>query len=119
MQMDDVLIRVQAGWDCWANADVRVSDLRDLHWFHPIGAPQALVHGHISCSSLMAGEIPHQCDPGSVPHRLRVCILKRHNMPTVYAELARRADERSPGLTSTGSGSGVWRWLLPSAMGRR
>ena len=119
MQIDDGLIRVQAGWDRWANADVRVSDLRDVHWFHPAGAPQALVHGHIACSSVVAGEIPHRCDPGSAPHRLLVCVLKRHTMPAVYAELARRADEQPLGPSSAGPGSSGRRGWLHTMMGPR
>jgi hypothetical protein len=90
---DDMLIRVQSDWNGWRSADVRLGDLRDVHWFQPPRAPRALVHGYMSCSNIAAGNIPHDCDQRSAPHRLRVCILKRHTIPPVYAELARRADE--------------------------
>lgn len=96
MATDATLIRVHAQWDDWRNADVRVSDLRDVHWLQPARAPHALVHGYISCSSIVAGEIPHECDRRSAPHQLLVCVLKRHTIPHIYAELARRAHERQP-----------------------
>jgi hypothetical protein len=90
---DEMLIPVQSAWDDWRNAEVRFNDLRDVHWLQPTGAPHALVHGYISCSNIVTGDIPHDCDRRSAPHRLLVCILKRHTIPTVYEELARRADE--------------------------
>lgn len=91
---DDMLIRVQSDWDGWRNAEVRLGDLHDVHWFQPTRAPRALVHGYISCSKIVTGEISHDCDRESAPHQLQVCILKRHTIPTVYAELARRADDQ-------------------------
>lgn len=91
---DDMLIRVQAEWDGWRNAEVRLGDLRDVHWFQPPRAPHALVHGCISCSDIATGDIPHDCDPRSAPHRLLVCILKRHTIPPVYAALAQRAGDQ-------------------------
>jgi len=87
------LIRVHCEWDGWQTAEVRFSDLRDVHWFQPIRAPHPLVHAHVSCADLVRGTIPHDCGFSSVPHRLLVCVLKRHTIPTVYEELARRADE--------------------------
>ena len=91
---DEILIRVQSEWDGWRNAEVRFGDLRDVHWLQPTRAPNALVHGYISCSNIVTGDIPHDCDRRSAPHRLLVCILKRHTIPVVYAELARRADDQ-------------------------
>ena len=92
----EMVIRVQSEWNGWRNAEVRLGDLRDVHWFQPTRAPRALVHGYILCSSIMIGDIPHDCDRRSAPHRLLICILKSHTIATVYAELARRADERRP-----------------------
>jgi hypothetical protein len=91
---DGMVIRVQSAWNGWRNAEVRLGDLRDVHWFQPTRAPRALVHGYIVCSNIMLGDIPHDCDRRSAPHRLLVCILKSHTIATVYAELVRRADER-------------------------
>jgi hypothetical protein len=92
---DGMLIRVLSEWNGWRTAEVRFRDLQIVHWFQPSQAPHRLLHGYISCTTLVTGDIPHNCDRGSsVPHRLLVCILKRHAIPSAYAELARRADEQ-------------------------
>ena len=91
---ENLLIRAHCEWDGWRSAEVRLGDLQDVHWFQPTRAPHALVHGYISCSNIVTGDIPHECDRGSAPHRLLICILKKHTTPTAYAELARRADEQ-------------------------
>lgn len=94
---DDILVRVQSDWNGWRGASVRVGDLHDIHWSQPTGAPHVLVHGYISCSRIVSGDLPHDCDGRSAPHRLRVCVLKRHTLPAVYAELTRRADHQRTG----------------------
>lgn len=103
MQADnDTFIRVHRHWDgCWT-ADVRLGDLQNTHWLQPDRAPRPLLHGYISCANVRTGHIPDVCDPTPGPHQLLVCVLKRHTQPSVYLELARRADEaqrsREPGL---------------------
>jgi hypothetical protein len=91
---DERLVCVQREWDAWQTAEVRVGDLRDFHWLQPGRAPRALLHGYVSCASIMTGEIPHNCDRSKGPHMLLVCVLKKHSAPSVYADIARRADER-------------------------
>jgi hypothetical protein len=116
---DDMLIRVHSEWNGWRTAEVRSGDLREVYWIRPNRAPQAIVHGYISCSNIVTGDIPHDCDRRSAPHRLLVCILKRHTMPAVYAELARRADEERA-LPSDPAGSWtIRRCSTPVAMGQR
>lgn len=92
---DDMLIRVQSDWNGWRSATIRLGDLEDVHWFQPVPAPRALLHGYVSCESFETGESLHDCDRTSAPHRLRVCVLKRHTMPAAYLVLTRRADERA------------------------
>jgi hypothetical protein len=93
MQAEDAtLIRIQTEWNGWRSAQVRLNDLHDVHWFQPDRAPRPLVHGYVSCASIVDGDIPHDCRPTGGPHRLLVCVLKRHATPGAYAELARRAD---------------------------
>ena len=116
---DDMLIRVQSEWDGWRNAEVRLGDLRGVHWFQPTRAPHALVHGYIACSDIVIGDIPHDCDRRSVPHRLLVCILKRHTIATVYTELARRADERRTWHWTDAAVAGVQRCSTPVDTRRR
>lgn len=88
---DDVIIRVHSNWDAWQTGAVRVGDLEEVHWFQPARAPRVMLHGYVSCDCLVGGGCLHECDRTSAPHRLRVCVVKRHATAPVYAELVRRA----------------------------
>jgi hypothetical protein len=90
----EILIRIHRQWDGWHSGEVRLADVDDVHWFQPTEAPHALLHAFVRCTDIVSGAIPHDCDAESRPHRLLVCILKRHTISTAYADLARRADER-------------------------
>jgi len=88
---DDVTVSISAPWDDWRSAQVRLDDLCDPHWHQPAGAPRPLLHAYVSCGRIVSGELPHVCDPSSAPHRIRVCILKKHNTSSAYSEVERRA----------------------------
>jgi hypothetical protein len=90
---DELLVRVHREWDSWRSAEVRLCDLRGVHWLQPGHAPHPIVHGFVSCTSIVGGELPHDCEHSSAPHTVRVCVLKRHAIPAVYAELVRQAEE--------------------------
>jgi hypothetical protein len=90
--MSKILIRVQAEWNGWKSAEIRLGDLEDVHWLQPDRASHAFIHGYVHCTQVVSGDLPHNCNPRSEPHRLLVCVLKRHTISTAYAELARRAD---------------------------
>jgi hypothetical protein len=92
VQIDETLIRVHREWNGCRTAEVRLGDLEQIHWFQPLGAPRPLVHGFVSCASIVSGDIPHECDLADAPHRLFVCVLKKHTVLSAYAELTRRAD---------------------------
>jgi hypothetical protein len=92
VQIDETLIRVHRDWNGYRSAEVRLSDLEQIHWFQPLGAPRPLVHGFVSCASIVSGDIPHKCGPADGPHSLFVCVLKKHTVLSAYAELTRRAD---------------------------
>jgi hypothetical protein len=87
------IICVQSEWDGWKTAEVQVPALAGLHWRQPGGAPRPLLHGYIYCSDIINGEVPHACADSDRPHRLLVCVLRRHSLPSTYAELACHADE--------------------------
>lgn len=89
---DETLIRVHASWDAWQNAEVKRGSIRRVHWLQPDHAPHPLLYGFVSCGDLVTGRLPHACDGVSAPHELLVCVLKRHVVPSAYAELARCAD---------------------------
>src|SRR5512147_1566956 len=93
MPSHEGLIRVQAAWNGWREAEVRLAGLRDPHWLQPAGAPNSLLHAYVDCSEIVVGAIPHECDAASAPHRLHVCILKSHTIPRIYGQLALRAAE--------------------------
>jgi hypothetical protein len=91
--VDDVLVCVQREWNGWQTAEVRLSDLHDIHWFQPDHAPKPLVHGYVSCASLGADALPHNCERTAGPHTLLVCVIKRHMTPSIYQEVAKRAGQ--------------------------
>ena len=86
----DLRISVTASWKDWRCASVRAADLQNVHWHQPAGAPHALLHADLLCEGSAREDTLHVCD-GLTPHQLRVCVLKSHNIPSVYAELARQA----------------------------
>lgn len=90
----NAIVYVQREWNAWRTAEVRLRDLKEIHWRQPAGAPQKLVHAYVSCADIRAGDLPHACGDSWGPHRLLVCVLRRHVTPSVHAEIARRADER-------------------------
>jgi hypothetical protein len=92
MRPNDEIIRVYRSWDGWQNAEVRIRDIRRVHWRQPDRAPHHLLHGFVSCADFISGQIPHECDAASAPHDLLVCVLKRHVVPSTYEELVRTAD---------------------------
>ena len=86
-------ISITAPWNDWRTAHVPLDALCEPHWHQPAGAPKPLLHGYVSCASIISGELTHVCDPSSAPHRIHACILKCHNMPAAYAALASRAGD--------------------------
>jgi hypothetical protein len=90
---DDFEICVSVDWNDWRSANVRLGDLRDVHWHQPTQAPQPMIHAYLSCANIVSGDLLHHCDPSSAPHRIRVCVLRSHNVASAYAELVRRVDQ--------------------------
>jgi hypothetical protein len=92
---DDTLIPVQREWNGWRLAEVRMKDLQDVHWFQPPGAPRALLHGYVSPSTVVSGDLVEQKQP-EAPDRLLVCVIKCHMAAPIYTVLAARADQARP-----------------------
>lgn len=90
---DATRIAVQRDWDEWRQAEVLLGDLEGIHWLQPARAPRPLIHARVSCTKLLAGEVPHDCHLTPGPHELLVCVLRRHTAPDVYEELQARAGE--------------------------
>jgi hypothetical protein len=83
-------IHVRNAWNGWQGAEVRVDDVKDVHWSQPAGAPHRMLHGYVFCTQTH-GRIPHECDATPRPHRLLVCVLRRCVATSAYRELERRA----------------------------
>ena len=88
---DGALVTVQCDWNGWRTALVRATDLEDLHWSQPPGAPRALLHARVRCDRVLSGALPHDCAPGMAAHDLLVCILKCRTAVGVYDALTRFA----------------------------
>jgi hypothetical protein len=99
MAAHEAMIRVQSDWNGWRTAEVRLGDLHDVHWLQPGHAPQPLIHGYVACTAVLTAAIPHDCGQRPSPHRLLVCVLKKHTMPSTYAELERLAEAHRPMLS--------------------
>ena len=87
----DTLIVVQREWSGWRTGMVPLGNLKEIRWFQPTGAPRPLIHAYVSCTDIHSGDLQHDCELTSAPHRLLVCVLKSHTAPSVFNELARRA----------------------------
>jgi hypothetical protein len=85
------LVVVQLDWRDWHRAFVPMAAVEKLHWRRVPGAPRPMLHGSIWCSSIVAGILRHDCAPGDPPHRLQVCILKRHTIPSIYDAMSHQA----------------------------
>jgi len=85
------VVRVQREWSGWRSAEVSIDDLEQVHWRQPAGAPHRFLSAYVSCQRLAGTDIAHDCAGRSGPHQILVCVLKRHVIPSVYAEIERRA----------------------------
>jgi hypothetical protein len=101
---DDTLIVVQTEWNGWRTATARLADLENVHWFHPSGAPRALIHAYVRCTNVQSGDLSHDCQSASGPHDLLVCVLKSHTSPSVFEELSRLASKAGGPVMSAPSG---------------
>ena len=93
---EETLIPVQREWNGWRLAEVRIKDLQDVHWFQPPGAPRALLHGYVSPSTVVSGDLV-QPSGGAAADRLLVCVIKCHTAAPIYTALASRADQARQG----------------------
>jgi hypothetical protein len=94
----DVEVVVQTAWNGWRTAMVRLAALENIHWRQPAGACRPLVHALVQCTEIVSGHLEHICDSTTRPHPLLVCVLKSHTLPSIFALLARAADDESTAL---------------------
>lgn len=89
-------IVVRRQWNDWRRATIEYSRFESPHWSNESGgvrarAPRYYVHGYVWCNSIIEGELAHSCSHGEGPHRIKVCIVKGDNNPSVWHELAKQA----------------------------
>ena len=89
------MVVVRREWNGWRTAMVHLSDLEDVYWAQPHGAPRPLIHAHVRDDKI--GEGGPARGPEASSSRVIVCVLKRHTMPCVFQELTRRADATAAG----------------------
>jgi hypothetical protein len=89
---ENARVPVHREWCGWRTALVRMSDLGDVHWFQPPGAPRALVHAYVNRANLLIGDLTHE-DEDEGGDRLLVCVLKSHLAASTYAALVSLADQ--------------------------
>jgi hypothetical protein len=94
---EEPAVWVRRQWNDWKRARVRLSDLQGPHWDATSGginarAPRPFIHGYIWCNQLLEGELAHSCAHGAGPHRVKVCVVKKDNIPSVVQPLIVAAD---------------------------
>jgi|WetSurMetagenome_2_1015567.scaffolds.fasta_scaffold39901_2 hypothetical protein len=118
MTTHEGLVNVQATWNSWRRAEVRLTDLHDLHWCEPPGAHARLLHAWIDCTDVVSGCMPHDCEASTAPHRLRVCLLKSRTLPRIYAQLAKGAVDAASVASQSLASSAEPRSVAPDPIAR-
>ncbi len=85
------VVRVRDTWNGWRTAEVPRSELHDLEWLRPPGAPQPMLHARVLAAHLHLSQ-GHQ-RPGA--DDVGVFLLKIDIPGSVYDCLAREAFARS------------------------
>ena len=85
----NVVVRVHVAWNGWQYADVPLAILKDVHWYHPVGAARPLVHAYVP-SEVFGAVASFGVRMAS---RLHVCVLKGHALASAYQALVRYADQ--------------------------
>ena len=93
---------VRSQWNDYRDAKVCLSDIDGIQWSTVsggvnVGARQPFLHGYISCDAILEGDLGHSCLHGEGPHRVKVCIVKKTNNPSVFKRLVELAGPRPGG----------------------
>src|SRR6266542_6853238 len=89
-------VRVRRQWNDPRVATYRLQDIEGIHWDMTSGgvqapAPQPVLHGYVSCQRMLEGEVVHSGTHGDCPHKIKVCVVKIDNDPSVLATLCAKA----------------------------
>lgn len=77
-------------------ARYRSTDLGQPHWDRSSGGVlpglhRYSIHGFVLCDEMLNGELEHSCEPGSGPHRIKVCVMAADNDRAVMKLLKAQA----------------------------
>jgi hypothetical protein len=90
----DYLVVIRRTWnDAGRTAKISLSKIEDLHWDRRSGgvrsfAPRAFIHGYVWCDEY-EGTLAHSMVHGKCPHRIKICITKTDNEPSVFQTVKR------------------------------
>ncbi len=88
----DAAVVVRRQWNDWRRATVSLAALDRVHWDRWGGgvraqSPRPFLHAYIRCDRILEGELAHSCLHGEGPHQIKVCIVKKDNMPEIFRHL--------------------------------
>jgi hypothetical protein len=92
-------VTVRRQWNDSRQLTIPLAGLTGLHRSSVSGgirarANQSYLHGYMSCDLIPHGaEFGHSCEHGPPPHRIKVCVVKKDNTPSMMKKLASRAAE--------------------------
>jgi hypothetical protein len=80
---ESVLVNVRRGPADRRRADYRLSDISRMKWGYISGGLQHRsqwhVYGFVMCDAMISGKVAHSCKHGPAPHRIKICVTKKHN----------------------------------------
>jgi hypothetical protein len=83
-------VTVRRHWKDWQTDVVDLRDLEDLRWASISGgahvpSPHPFIHGYVNCEKVP--NVAHSGIHGTCPHRIKVCIVKKDQEPSIYRAL--------------------------------
>jgi hypothetical protein len=93
----NAVVKVRRQWnDAERIATYPLEALEGVRWDTSSGGvqapcPQPFLHGYVWCDDALDGELAHSCAHGDGPHRIKVCIVKKNNDPSIFARLVEQA----------------------------
>ena len=96
-ECSELTVRVRRQWNDARVATYRIADISGLHMSDISGglgvrANRPYLCGYVACDAALAGTLPHSCEHGRGPHRIKVCAIKKDNSARVYQLLLCRLE---------------------------
>ena len=97
--MLDTTVIVRRQPNNYQTAKYLLSSFEEPHWDTVSGGVQTImfdqpfIYGYVICNDAVEGEVAHSGAHGPCPHRIKVCALKKDNLP-IYSTLLELAGPR-------------------------